>query len=578
LKKIERYARIAAHIAIQKSPLPVQALFKHTEEHQRRKMTALYARSKPEDGSKGTLLFWVPGGMPLLLHVEGAIAAAMKLRGYKVHAIICNAPYRGCSIRTVDDGVPVPEWRSVCASCTKQTKAVLDTLGIPYSYNGDYVTDEQRDELWERTAGVTLDNLKDLRYEGLELGSNVRSTIIRYLQGAALEGNEAIIREHAFSALVSAAAATKALETIKPWRVFMSHGVYVDWGPAMHAAMARGIPVTGWKASYLSWHFYLRHVTDVDRIDFKLLSKQAWADMRARKLTPKQNARLDKFFEDRYKKQISFDMKKIKEFRHDVDELRAEYRKPGRPLWAVLAHINWDSVSDYSPMAYPSFDEWMIDTVKTAIEIPEVDWLIKVHPIEAWDNPASGVQRLLEREFPNLPSHIRVIPAEEDVSPANLFEIIDGGVTVYGTAGLELALMGKPVILAGEAHYGGKGFTHEGLTPPAYRDLLRKASTLGSLDTSQREAVRQYAYSHFIRRQIPLEIVHHGDSVWWSLQHEKRDLLLPGRDPFIDFICEKLVSGDDFVMGEDLVALTEREVPEEVAEPQRAAVSEVSAA
>ncbi len=523
-------------------------------------MERLYSQSNAEDASNGTLLFWVPGGMPLLLHVEGAIAAAMKLRGYKVHAIICNAPYRGCSIRTVDDGVAVADWPSVCAGCMKATTNVLDTLGVEYSYNGDYVTEEEKAELWKRTEGITMKTLPALHYDSLDLGSNVRSTIIRYLQGAALEGNEAIIRELAYSALVSASAATKVMDTIKPWRVFMSHGVYVDWGPAMHAALERKIPVTGWKASYLSWHFYLRHVTDIDRIDFKLLSDEAWTEMRSRKLTPRQNARLDKFFEDRYQKQISFDMKRLKDFRDDIEELREKYRRPGRPLWAVLAHINWDSVSDYSPMAYPSFDEWMIETVKGAIDVPEVDWLIKVHPIEAWDNPASGVQRLLEREFPTLPDHIRVIPAEEDVSPANLFEIIDGGVTVYGTAGLELGLMGKPVILAGEAHYGGKGFTYEGLTPDAYRELLKRAGSLGKLDADQREAVRQYAYSHFVRRQIPLEIVHHGDSLWWSLQHDKRDLLLPGHDPFIDFICEKLVTGDDFVMDENLVSLSEREV------------------
>jgi hypothetical protein len=560
LKSLNRYARIAAHIAIQKSPLPVQALFKHTEEHRRRKMAGLYNHATPEDKSRGTLLFWVPGGMPLLLHVEGAIAAAMKLRGYKVHAIICNAPYRGCSIRTIDDGVPISEWKSVCASCTKSTQAVLDTLGIPYSFNGDYVTEDEKAELWERTAGITLESLESLKYEDLELGANVRSTIIRYLQGAPLEGSEAIIREHAYSALVSARAATHVMERMRPWRVFMSHGVYVDWGPAMHAALARNIPVTGWKASYLSWHFYLRHVTDVERIDFKLLSDTEWQKMRAQKLTPRQNARLDKFFEDRYQKQISFDMKKIKEYKPDVEALRAKYTKPGKPTWAVLAHINWDSVSDYSPMAYESFDDWIVDTVKTAIGIPEVQWLIKVHPIEAWDNPASGVQRLLEREFPNLPDHIRVIPAEEDVSPANLFEILDGGVTVYGTSGLEMALLGKPVILAGEAHYGRKGFTHEGLTPDVYRELLHKAHELGPLDEEQRELVRQYAYSHFIRRQIPLEIVHDRRSTWWALQHEKRELLLPGKDPFIDFICDKLVDGSDFAMPEELVALSEREV------------------
>jgi hypothetical protein len=551
---------MAAHIAIQKSPLPVQALFKHTEEHRRRAMSRLYDQGAAIDPSRGTLLFWVPGGMPLLLHVEMSIAAAMKLRGYNVHAIVCNSPYRGCAIRTVQEGVPISKWRDVCPTCIRKTTAVLETMGIPYSYNGDFLTQEERDQLWQQTADVTWDTLDTLEWEGLNVGKNVRSSITRYLQGAALTGHEAIIHEYAYSGLVAACAASRAFEKFKPWRVFMSHGTYIDWGPALHTAFDRGVPVTGWKASYLSWHFYLRHVEDPTRIDFKKLSRQCWSEIRSRDLTPVENARLDKFLVDRYRNKISFDMKQMKTYRDDVSELKKKYAPTGKPIWAVLAHINWDSVSDYAPMAYPSFDDWMIDTIRHAIEIPDVQWLIKIHPIEAWDNPASGVQRLIEREFPSLPDHVRVIPAEEDISPANMFELIDGGVTVYGTAGLELALLGKPVILGGEAHYGGLGFTHEGVTPIRYREFLRRAAQLGPLTEEQRADVRKYAYSHFIQRQVPLEIVHDPRTEWWGLQYEKRDLLLPGNDPFVQFVCDRLVDGRDFNMPEALVTLTEREV------------------
>ena len=551
---------MAAHIAIQKSPKPVQALFKHTEEHQRRGMAKLYEKGASVDPSKGTLLFWVPGGMPLLLHVEMSIAAAMKLRGYKVHAIICNAPYRGCAIRTVQEGVPIAKWRDVCPTCTRKTTAVLETMGIPYSYNGDFFTEEERQQIWDGTSDITWDNLDTLEWDGLNVGKNVRSSIVRYLQGAALTGHEAIVREYAYSGLIAAAAAARAFERFSPWRVFMSHGTYIDWGPALHTAFDRGIPVTGWKASYLSWHFYLRHVEDPSRIDFKKLSRKCWNEIKSKPLTAEEEARLDKFLVDRYQNKVSFDMKQLKTYRKDVSDLKAKYAPSEKPVWAVLAHINWDSVSDYAPMAYPSFDDWMIDTIRHAIQITDVQWLIKIHPIEAWDNPASGVQRLIEREFPSLPDHVRVIPAEEDISPANLFELIDGGVTVYGTAGLELALMGKPVILGGEAHYGGLGFTHEGLTPITYREFLRKASRLGRLTDEQRQDVRKYAYSHFVQRQIPLEIVHDPRTEWWGLQHDKRDLLLPGSDPFIEFICDRLVDGRDFNMPEELVTLSEREV------------------
>lgn len=561
LKSLDRYARVAAHLAIQNSPRGVRALFKHTEEYRTREMARLYDRAMPGDKSKGTILFWVPGGMPLLLHVEASIAAALRLRGYTVHAIVCNSPYRACAVRTVQEGVPIERWRDVCATCISKTSSVLQTMGIPYSYNGDFLTEDDRESLWNRSAGVTWENLDELCIGNVNVGRNVRSSITRYLQGAALTGHEAIVREYAYSGLLSACAASRALDRFEPLRVVMSHGTYIDWGPALHTAFDRGVPVTGWKASYLSWHFYLRHVEDPRRIDFKKLSARTWGEVEAAELSTEQNARLDKFFDDRYQKQISFDMKRPKTYTHDVSEIREKYAPDTKPVWAILAHINWDSVSDYAPMAYPSFDDWMLDTIAQVIEVPEVQWLIKIHPVEAWDNPASGVQRLIERHFPSLPDHVRVIPAEEDISPTNLFQLIDGGVTVYGTGGLELALMGKPVILAGEAHYGGLGFTHEGQTPDTYRDLLRRAASLSPLTGNERSAVRKYAYSHFVQRQVPLEIVHDPRNAWWALQHEKRELLVPGNDPFVEFICDRLIDGHDFNMDESLVAQSGRAVP-----------------
>jgi hypothetical protein len=50
-----------------------------------------------------------------------------------------------------------------------------------------------------------------------------------------------------------------------------------------------------------------------------------------------------------------------------------------------------------------------------------------------------------------------MIPAEEEISPLEFFQLLDGGVSVYGTAGLELALQGKPVVLSGEGTLRWKG-------------------------------------------------------------------------------------------------------------------------
>jgi hypothetical protein len=89
---------------------------------------------------------------------------------------------------------------------------------------------------------VDRHNVAGLKHEDLLVGQNVLSTITRYLQGARLGEGEDIVREYAYSALVTAEAARKVFDKFKPMRVFMSHGTYVDWGPALHTALDRGIP------------------------------------------------------------------------------------------------------------------------------------------------------------------------------------------------------------------------------------------------------------------------------------------------------------------------------------------------
>ena len=518
----------------------------------------LYKKGMPLRQPVDTILFWVPGGMSLMLHLEVAIAAALRLRGIKVHAVICDGIFKACVKREIKDGIPVNRWHEVCGQCKAENSAVLESLDIPYSFIGDFISESSRDLLWEMTASITWELLDKLCCHDINIGKNVRSAILRYLKGASLSGHEEIVREYAFSGLVVAEAATSAISRISPTSIFLSHGTYVDWGPALHVALSCGIPVTAWMASYLTFRFYFRHIEDRIRIDFHCLSQTAWEECKRLVLSATQEARLSKFFDDRYKRHIGFDMKHLKQYSGETCRLRQKYVPAvGKPVWGIMAHINWDCVSDYSPMAYDTFDSWIFNTIKEAIQISDVQWLVKVHPAEAWDNPKSGVQRFIQRHFPYLPPHVKVISAEDNINPLDFTQLVDGGVTVYGTVGLELALLGKPVILAGEAHYGGKGFTYDGLSRDYYKELLRKVKTLKPLSEEQRLLARKYAYCYFIQRQIPLPVVKDPNSSWWKFQYNRSQLLLPGKDPFVDFICDRILDGKDFIMSEKRVKISE---------------------
>ncbi|MBI5296367.1 MAG: hypothetical protein HY869_12900 [Chloroflexi bacterium] len=564
-KLMKLFPRIKKHIKITIKEL--SASLRKAVEHatQRRQMAQLYRQALPIDQSIEPLLFWVPGGMSLLLEVEAVISIAMRLRGVRSHVIICDGAYRACVLREATSGTPVDQWQAACKACKARTSAVLEKMRVPYSFIGDYVPDSLKNELWNATASVSWDTLDDLSYDGVKLGKSTRSAVFRYLQGEDLVGHEPVVREYAFSALVCAAASARAMEVMSPSRLFLSHGVYVDWGPALQTALLRSVPVAGWKPSYLYAHFYFRHIDDGVRLGFHRLTRAAWDERKASPLSPAEEARLDEFMQHRYEENASFDLQSVKPkaYRGEIEKVRQNYvSHADKPVWGIMCHINWDSVKDYSPMAFDSFNDWILTTVGEIVNIPEVHWLVKIHPVEANYKGLMGMQYLIDSHFPSLPPHVKVIPAEENLNPLEFFQLIDGGVSVYGTSGLELALQGKPVILAGDAHYGGKGFTYEGLSPDEYVNLLHRAASLSRLSEEQVALARRYAYSYFIQREVPLRVLDESqpNSKQWKFQYKRRHLLLPGKDPFMDFVCEHILNGKDFVMDENLVALAKGEV------------------
>jgi hypothetical protein len=56
-----------------------------------------------------------------------------------------------------------------------------------------------------------------------------------------------------------------------------------------------------------------------------------------------------------------------------------------------------------------------------------------------------------------------------------------------------------------------------------------------------------------MRRQVPLSVVDDPASNWWRFRLERRDRLLPRRDPHVDFICKRILEGGEFVLEDSLM-------------------------
>lgn len=528
----------------------------------RLKAKRFYQNGIKANGVKKTILFWTTGGMIIQTQLEAVIAASLKLRGHKVHMILCDGVYKGCARRVDFPEVPVSEWWKYCNSCKRQNTQILDKMGIEYTYISGLVTEERAAELRKQADMISFENYKDIVHNDIHAGVHLESAMMRHTRGGSYEGLEEILREYAYAVLVVTEASNNAMNKFNPTNVYMSHGIYADWGPALSVALKKNIPVTSYICCYLTAHFYFGTVNKYDEV-FLTISDKSWSEYKNSELSNVQKEKLGNFLNRRYLGNGASDLKGIlKDYKGDKDFFYKKYDiDPDKPIWGVMTHINWDAVSDYFPMIHKNFDEWLFETVKEIQNIKDVQWLIKIHPSELNDNPETGCQKFIEKNFPDLAPHIKVIKMDDDISPKDFYNLLDGAVTVMGTGGLELSLSGKPVILAGKAHYSGKGFTYDSKTDAEYKKLLKGAKDIKYLDENMMSLAMKYAYIYFILKQIPLLPTIKEDL---NIDFSKLEFLYPGRNKFMDFLCEKIIDGEDFILPENLVELTQVEDKEQI--------------
>jgi hypothetical protein len=137
-----------------------------------------------------------------------------------------------------------------------------------------------------------------------------------------------------------------------------------------------------------------------------------------------------------------------------------------KPVIAVFASVWFDNPHTFGMTAFRDFHDWLESTINVACKFNGVNWLFKPHPAENW----YGGVKLKDMLPALLPSHVRI--ADEEWSGTSLRDCLQGIVTLHGTAGIEMAAMGKPVLVASQGWYGDVGFVVWPRTRQAYLETL----------------------------------------------------------------------------------------------------------
>jgi hypothetical protein len=150
-----------------------------------------------------------------------------------------------------------------------------------------------------------------------------------------------------------------------------------------------------------------------------------------------------------------------------------------RPLVAIYSHVWFDYPHTFAMSNFTDLLDWMQSTLKQISRNKEVIWLLKPHPTDQW----YGGTRLADFAK-DLPPHVKICPEDTDSMTVQL--AVDGVVTVHGTAGIEAAARGVPVLCADRSYYTDWDFTHRAESREYYGELLSNIQKLSPPTEEQR--------------------------------------------------------------------------------------------
>jgi hypothetical protein len=167
--------------------------------------------------------------------------------------------------------------------------------------------------------------------------------------------------------------------------------------------------------------------------------------------------------------------------------------------------------------------EWMSRTIEFFAKRDDVQFVLRVHPGEGlgW---GLSVYDILTEKFPDLPKNIHILRADAKINTYDLVNTADIGLVFTTTVGMEMAMIGLPVIVTGQTHYRGKGFTLEPDSWDEYFETLEKVISVPKDYAPSHEDVESawtYAYRFFFEypQPYPWHVQHFWeDEEIWSLE------------------------------------------------------------
>jgi len=417
------------------------------------------------------------GGNLNTMAFDAVLGIALRSRGHNVYFTLCDSALTACMYCELNKFKSLEEYKSrkaqkLCYDCSKTGQQILNIAGFkPLLLKPDGRSSSESWDLEIADSGTK----RFLAKGRIDDQEEYKSVFEEYLKSSQIVNGEVseIFTKNQFDLMIA------------------HHGIYVPQGNMVAVAKEYQVPVITWVQGYRKQSFLLGIG---DTYHKSLLTESYDVD----------DLRSD-------------EKKEIKEYLDSRDIGERDWIKfssvsrnnpinieLGRNKTKVLllTNVSWDAQLHYSSRVFPDMHAWIDETIKWFMTNSHLDLIIRIHPAEVTGKIKARDQILkyIEGQFQELPANIKVIGPEVSVSTYKLMDICDLGLIFATKAGIELAALGKPLIVAGESWIRGRGLSVDPTSKLEYFAHLESFSKNPNSLPTNVEAALKFAHYFFFQK------------------------------------------------------------------------------
>jgi hypothetical protein len=323
------------------------------------------------------------------------------------------------------------------------------------------------------------------------------------------------IKRNTFAAL----AALEWMQTQKPEVILIPNGLILEMGIVFRVARYLDIPAVTFEFNDQREQIWLAQNTSIMRQDTDYLVRERCS----LPMTDEMYERLADLENARRGARVWGKSKRLWQYvsAQGAEQTRRALGLDDRPVVLLAANVLGDSLTLGRNVFAESMSEWITKTVQYFARRTDVQLVVRIHPGEKIVPQAKSMGTVVREALPELPGHIHVIGALDNVNTYDLIEIANLGLAYTTTVGVETAMNGIPVISCGDTHYRGRGFTIDPNSWEEYFSTLETAlADLPAQRLTEEQIARawNYAYRFFFEypRPFPWRLMNFWDDlgVW----------------------------------------------------------------